>query len=526
MPTALVEFARSVNATQLVIGVSRRSRLAAALTGPGIGATVIRESGTIDVHIVNHASAGRSLSLPRLGGSLTVKRRVLGMLLALTGGPLLTWLLSALRSDESITSDVLAYQVLVVLVALVGGLGPALFAAILSGLTLDFFFVDPLYSITVGEPLHLLALLLYIANAILVSAVVDRAARRARTARRATAEAELLATIAGGVIRGQGALQAILERTREAFNLTGVRLLRGEVLLGADGEPGAEHETIPVGPGAALELHGRPVDASDRRLLTVVATQLDAAIQHEDLSETASELAPLAETDRVRSALLSAVSHDLRRPLAAATAAVSGLRSTDVTWTDADRAELLATADESLDTLADLVTNLLDVTRMQAGVLAVSLAPTDPADVILPAIDELALGPADLDLDLDLDVPAVLADAVLLQRVVVNLLANAVRFSPTGQRVRISTSSFGDTVQIRITDHGPGIAVDRRNDVFVPFQRLGDTDNTTGLGLGLALSKGFTEGMGGTLDAEDTPGGGLTMVITLTTSITPQEAPR
>jgi two-component system sensor histidine kinase KdpD len=284
-----------------------------------------------------------------------------------------------------------------------------------------------------------------------------------------------------------------------------------------------------------LELHGKPLDASERRLLTVVATQLDAAIQHEALSETASELAPLAETDKVRSALLSAVSHDLRRPLAAATAAVSGLRSTDIIWTDADRDELLATADESLDTLAALVTNLLDVTRLQAGVLAVSLAPTDPADVILPAIDELALGPADLDLDLDLGVPPVLADAGLLQRVVVNLLANAVRFSPRGHRVRISTSSFGATAQIRIADHGPGIALERRDDVFVPFQRLGDTDNSTGLGLGLALSKGFTEGMGGTLDAEDTPGGGLTMVITLSTtkstSITsttsaPQEASR
>ncbi|ROP50208.1 MULTISPECIES: ATP-binding protein [unclassified Rathayibacter] len=515
VPRALVEFARSVNATQLVLGVSRRSRLAAALTGPGIGATVIRESGTIDVHIVTHASAGRSPALPRLGGALTLKRRVLGLLLALVGGPLLTWLLAAFRSDESITSDVLAYQVLVVLVALAGGLGPALFAAVLSGLTLDFFFVDPLYTVTVDEPLHALALLLYIANAILVSAVVDRAARRARTARRAGAEAELLATIAGGVIRGQDALQAILERAREAFGLTGVRLLRGSELVGADGEPGGEHETVPVGRTAVLELHGRPVGAGERRLLSVVVAQLDAALEHEDLSETASGLAPLAETDRVRSALLSAVSHDLRRPLAAATAAISGLRSTDIAWSAADRAELLATADESLGTLADLVTNLLDVTRLQAGVLAVSLAPVDPSDVVLPAIDELGLGPAELDLDLDLDLPPALADAGLLQRVVVNLLANAVRHSPADRRVRISTSGFAGTLQIRVADHGPGIAPERRADVFVPFQRLGDTDNTTGLGLGLALSKGFTEGMGGTLDTEDTPGGGLTMVVTL-----------
>ncbi|KQQ18876.1 histidine kinase [Rathayibacter sp. Leaf299] len=514
VPRALVEFARSVNATQLVLGVSRRSRLAAALT-PGIGATVIRESGNIDVHIVSHSAAGRSALLPRRAGALTLRRRLAGMGLALVGGPLLTWLLSMLRNDESITSDVLSYQLLVVLVALIGGIWPALFAAVLSGLTLDFFFVDPLYTITVDEPLHALALALYVVNAVLVSSVVDRAARRSRAAERSGAESELLATIAGGVIRGQGAVQAILERAREAFGLTGVRLVRDGVVVAVDGEPQEDPVTVPVGPAAVLELHGRELEAGERRLLQVIAAQLDSVLENAALTETASELAPLAETDRVRSALLSAVSHDLRRPLAAATAAVSGLRSPDIAWSDRDRQELLATADESLTVLAALVTDLLDVTRLEAGALAVALAPLDAADVVLPALDELGLGPGEVDLDLDLDGPSMLADAGLLQRVVVNLLANAARYAPPGTRVRIATSAFGGSGQIRIVDHGPGVAPERREQIFVPFQRLGDDDNLTGLGLGLALSKGFTEGMGGTLETEDTPGGGLTMVVTL-----------
>ena len=226
VPRALVDFARSVNATQLVIGVSRRGRLAAALTGPGIGSTVIRESGDIDVHIVTHAAAGGRLILPRItGGALSVKRRVLGFGVAIVFGPLLSWFLFSVRSEGSITSDVLAYQLLVVIVALIGGIWPALFAAVLSGLTLDFLFVEPLFTVTIADPLHALALVLYVIIAILVSYIVDQAARRTRTAQRAAAEAELLATVAGSVLRGESAVPALVSRTREAFGMTGVRLV-------------------------------------------------------------------------------------------------------------------------------------------------------------------------------------------------------------------------------------------------------------------------------------------------------------
>ena len=274
--------------------------------------------------------------------------------------------------------------------------------------------------------------------------------------------------------------------------------------------------------GAQLELYGRVLEGSERRLLAVITAQLETALEHTALEATAQQIAPLAEADRVRSALLSAVSHDLRRPLAAATASISGLRATDVPLADRDREELLATADESLATLTGLVTSLLDASRLEAGALAVKVLPTDAEDVILGALDELALGPSDVTLDLDPDLPAVLADRGLLARVVVNLLDNARRFSPIGVPVRVSTSAFADRAEIRVIDRGPGVDAERRDAIFVPFQRLGDNDNLTGLGLGLALARGFAEGMGGALEAEDTPGGGLTMVVSIPVADAPE----
>lgn len=524
VPRALVEFARSVNATQLVIGVSRRGRLMAALTGPGIGATVIRESGDIDVHMVTHAAAGDRFRLPRVtGGALSVKRRILGFLLALVGGPLLTWLLVSIRNEDTITTDVLAYQLLVVLVSLVGGIWPAVFAAVMSAFTLNYFFVQPYYTVSIADARNVWALILYVVIAVLVSFIVDRAARAARAARRAEAEAELLANVAGSVLRGESAVTALISRTRESLGLAGVRLVDSDgTVVATDGEPvrDGRYEAVTVarrngGPPAMLELHGHALDASERRLIDAVAAQLSAALEHSDLTATARTAGVLAETDQVRSALLSAVSHDLRRPLAAAVAAVGGLRAAEPNLSSDDRAELIATADESLATLSALVTDLLDVSRVQAGVLAVSLQSVDSAGVVLAALDELDAGPDRFELALDPDLPPVVADPVLLQRVLVNVLANASRHAPAGSRVRVATSRLGGTAEIRIVDHGSGVSPERRDDMFAPFQRLGDTDNTAGLGLGLALSKGFTEGMGGTLTPEDTPGGGLTMVIAL-----------
>ncbi|MBN9606001.1 MAG: sensor histidine kinase KdpD [Actinomycetales bacterium] len=516
IPTALIEFARGVEATQLVIGVSRRGRIEALLGGTGIGQSVIRLSGDIDVHIVSHAEAGRS-RLPKLGGALSLRRRVLGLALTAVGLPLLTWPLATFRSDESLAADVLAYQLLVVVVALVGGILPAVISAVGAGLLLDFFFTNPLGEVVIAEPLHLVAILIFVVVALLVSIVVDQAARRAVAAARSGAEAEIVAAIAGGVLRGEDALGTLVGRLREAFGLSSVQLREGDaVLQSSDGEgsSGQVESVVPVGEGATLVMRGRALDPSDRRILGVFTAQLAGALERRRLAAEAETMRPVAAADRLRSALLAAVGHDVRRPLAAARAAVSALRATDVPLDAVDRNELLATADESLASLGSLFTDLLDVTRIEAGALGIALRPVNLDAVVVGALDELGLGPGRVDLRLA-TVPPVLADGPLLQRAVVNLLANALRFSPSDRPPVITTSELARRVQLRIIDAGPGIAPERRDDVFVPFQRIGDTDNSSGLGLGLALSKGFIEGMGGELTAEDTPGGGLTMVIEL-----------
>lgn len=519
VPAALVDFARGVDATQLVIGVSRRSRLSSLLTGQGIGATIIREAGDIDVHIVSHAKAG-GRSLPTLGGALSLRRRIVGFLLAVIGLPIVTLPLALLRTDGSIPSDVLILQLFVVVVALVGGLWPALVSAIGSGLLLDLFFIEPLYTITISEPLHFIALIVFMVVGTLVSVVVDRAARQYRAARRSAAESETLSDLARSVLGGEDPLDALVVSVREVFGLTSVILRdRGAAIHSStDGALARDTDletSFAVGDGASLELRGRRLAASDQRILGAFVSQLEAALRQRDLAAETARMRPLAEADRLRTALLAAVGHDLRRPLSSATAAVSSLRSDDVDWSAEDRAELLETAEESLASLSELVTNLLDASRIQAGALAVSLAKAHIDEIVALALDELSIGPGEVELDLAPDLPAVVADGVLLQRVMVNLISNALRFSPVGSAPTITASTFGGSVEVRVVDTGPGVPDDQREEVFVAFQRLGDTDNRTGVGLGLALSKGFVDGMGGRIGLEDTPGGGLTMVVTL-----------
>jgi two-component system, OmpR family, sensor histidine kinase KdpD len=468
---------------------------------------------------VSHAAAGKR-ALPKIGGALSVRRRVAGFGFAVLGLPALTAALIPIRSDESIPSDVLLFQLFVVVVALLGGIWPALFAALAAGLLLDFFFVKPLYTITISEPLHLLALVIFVVVAVLVSIVVDQAARRSRAATRAAAESETLAAVAGSVLRGRDALDALVRQLRETFGMTSVILREGDtpIYSATDEDLAKESDretTYPLGATASLYLRGQELPASDQRVLAAFLSQLQSALVQRELSSEAEGMRPIAEADRLRTALLAAVGHDLRQPLAAATAAVTSLRSTEVSLTKPDREALLETADESLSALAGLVTDLLDVSRMEAGVLGVSIGSVALDEVVLLALDELVLSPGQVVLELTPGIRAAQADAGLLQRVVVNLLANALRFAPVDDPPVIATSEFGDTVELRIIDSGPGIPVDRREEVFLPFQRLGDTDNTTGIGLGLALSKGFVEAMGGTLEVEDTPGGGLTMVVAL-----------
>jgi two-component system sensor histidine kinase KdpD len=265
----------------------------------------------------------------------------------------------------------------------------------------------------------------------------------------------------------------------------------------------------------SLVLRGHALPAADRRVVEAFAAQAAIALRQERLEERAAAVGPLAEVDKLRTALLSAVSHDLRTPLASAKAAVDSLRSPDVEFSVDDRDELLATANESLDRLGRLVENLLDMSRLQAGALAMSPQLISLAEAVPRAVDDLDYVGRQIAIRVPDDLPEVHADPALLERALANVLSNAVRYSPADRPPMVTVSEHGGHVETRVIDHGPGVPAPDWDRIFLPFQRLGDRDNATGVGLGLALSRGLVEAMGGTLTPENTPGGGLTMTLSL-----------
>ncbi|MDH6137980.1 two-component system sensor histidine kinase KdpD [Kitasatospora sp. MAA4] len=531
IPTALLDFARANHATQLVLGTSRRGRITRFLTGPGIGETTVDASEDIDVHMVTHEFTGRG-RLPSLGRRHSRRRTVAGFTSGLLLPGLLTEILSRLHPTLNLTTVALIFQLGVVAVALLGGAASALMASLIASFLLNYYFMPPLHTFSVGGPNNVIALVVFAVVALTVSTVVDRATRQTGRAARATAEAETLSTLAGSVLRGADALPALLEKSRTAFAMDSAALLdrsSGEVLLRSDSgtPPVAEGATteIPIGVDALLVLSGRRLPAADQRVLTAFTAHLAAALERDRLATVAAEVEPIKAADRMRTALLAAVSHDLRTPLAIARASVGSLRSPDVEFSPEDQAELLATADESLIRLTGLVENLLDMSRLQAGALTLNLTPVHLDDLLPRALDSLDDPEAPVQ-SVGLDAaPPVIADPPLLERVLANVISNALRFNAPGAPVLVTAGAHLDLVEIRVIDRGPGIAREDQDAVFLPFQRLGDTDNTTGVGLGLALSRGFAEAMGGTLEVEDTPGGGTTMLLTLPAAPAPAPAP-
>ncbi|WP_073385925.1 sensor histidine kinase [Jatrophihabitans endophyticus] len=525
VPETLVDFAARVDATQLVLGTARRTRLASALTGPGTGAAVSRLAGSVDVHLVPHDRTARGPGrLPRLSRGLTTGRRVAGLLLASVLLPVLTLGGVALRPDVDLAAGMPLYLLVVVVTSLVGGAVPALLCALAAALLLNYYFVEPLHTLAISSAADVVAVAVFVLIAALVSQVVDLAARRSSVAARAGAEAEALSTFAGGLVRGESDPASVLERVRDTFGMDGAALLgRGDdgsvrtVLAAAGWVPGATvadaDATVVVDDATTLALRGHALPAADLRVLSAFAAHVVAAYRRRRLADAAAAAAPLAESDRQRTALLNAVGHDLRTPIAAAKTAVSSLRAAEVRWDESQRAEFLATAEDSLDRLTDLVTNLLDLSRLQAGAMVVVPGTIGVDDVVARALDHVDPAGA-----VRVDVPAELsearADAGLLERVVANVVANGLRHTAPGTAVLVTGSEHADVVELRVVDRGPGIPAADVTELFRPFRRGGD-GSADGVGLGLAIARGFTEAMGGTVAIEPTPGGGATVVIAL-----------
>jgi signal transduction histidine kinase len=455
--------------------------------------------------------------LLNLSGGIGTRRRLAGVLLA-AGLPLLTAALVAGRAHLNLADDLLLYLVAVVAIAVVGGFWPAVLGAITASLLLNWYFTEPLHTLTVAEPRNLLALMLFVTVAVTVSSVVHLAARRAVQAARSGEDAASLLALAQTVLGGADTPAAVLyhlahtwEGRAELVEQVGGEWVRVAV-RGTAREPAAVTR-VDVRPGLALLIAGqtRPISA---RVLDGFAAQAAAALDRDRLRTQAAQAEALAEGNRMRTALLAAVSHDLRTPLASIKASVSTLRQTDVQWTAADEAALLATIEQSADRLDALIGNLLDMSRLAAGSLRPFLRPTAIDEVAPVALRGLDAGTT-VQLVVPDGLPLVRTDPGLLERVLANLFANALAYSPPGRPPALYAEQDGDTVVLAVMDHGPGVPDNQKPRMFEPFERLSARNTGTGVGLGLAVVKGFTDTMGGSVAAADTSGGGLTIRVTL-----------
>lgn len=527
VPAALLEFARDVNATQLVIGSSRRSRWARILD-EGVGAAVVQQSGDIDVHIVTDEDTKpnfRAVSIsPR-------ERRAVSWLAAVAVPCVMCAIVVGWLDRYVDTGQSALFVVGVLLVALLGGIAPAVLSALLSGVLLNYFLLAPRRDFTIAEHDAAVTEVVLLLVAVAVAVLVDSAAKRAREAGRASREAELMTLFAGSVLRGAD-LDTLLERVRETYAQRAVSLVRipartakPEVVASVGEQPCTSVDladtTIDVGDDEFWMLMvGRQLASRDRRVLSVVARQAAGLVRQEELAAEASRADAVMRTDELRRSLLSAVSHDLRTPLAAAKAAVSSLRADDVAFSPDDTAELLATVEESVDQLTDLVGNLLDSSRLAAGVIRPALTKVYLEEVVQRALIGIGrrsnvFGRGRLDqVKVEVGPTVAMADAGLLERVLANVIDNALRYA-SDSVVRVTAGRVGARVLINVADEGRGLPPGGELHAFDPFQRLGDRDNTSGVGLGLSVARGFVEAMGGTISATETPGGGLTMVVDL-----------
>jgi len=468
---------------------------------------------------------GALARLPGLSSGIGGRRLLAGVILV-AGLPLLTAALVAGQHRLSLADDLLIYLVAVVAVAVVGGFWPAVLAAVTSSLLLNWYFTRPVHTLSIADPQNLLALLLFVTVAVTVSSVVHLAAHRAQQAARSADEAAELLALAQTVLGGADTPAQVLDHltaTRggraELLELVGGQWVR--VALSGSAPPGATAVRVEPRPGLALVVSA-PSTQVTVRLLDGFAAQAAAALDRDRLRTQAAQAEALAEGNRMRTALLAAVSHDLRTPLASIKASVSTLRQTDVQWTPADEAALLATIEQGADRLDALIGNLLDMSRLSTGSLQPFLRPTAIDEVAPVALRGLDAG-GTVRLRVPDRLPLVRTDPGLLERVLANLFANALAYSPPGRPPMLRARQAGNgeqSVILEIIDHGPGVPDALKERMFEPFERLDASRREAratgnGVGLGLAVVKGFLDTMGGSVDAADTPGGGLTIRVTL-----------
>jgi two-component system sensor histidine kinase KdpD len=405
-----------------------------------------------------------------------------------------------------------------VAVALLGGLWPAVAMAVIGFLALNWFFTEPVGRFTIAQPENAFALVVFVLVAVAVAGAVDLAARRSAEAYRSRAEASALASVSRSVLQGGDTADAVVDRVRETFGQSSAALLeRTDGTWACVASSGAEAAATPqdadtvadVDDHRVLALRGRPLPAGDRRALEAFASQAGVVFEQRRLRAQAEQAKILEQADAARTALLAAVSHDLRTPLATIRTAVDALTAPGLELEEDDREDLVRTLAAATGRLERLIANLLDMSRLQAGGLHPALRAASLEEVVPAVVEPYGRR---VKLDVPEDLPLIHTDPGLLERVLDNVTSNAVRHSPPGEPVLVLASASDREVEVRVIDRGPGVPEADRAAIFEPFRRLSD-NHPDGVGLGLAVANGLATAVGADLAAEDTPGGGLTMVL-------------
>jgi two-component system sensor histidine kinase KdpD len=435
-------------------------------------------------------------------------------------------LLTFERGHITLGSDLLLYLLLVVVIAAIGGAWVAVGSAVVAFLLVNWYLTPPIHTFTVSDGENVLAFVVFLVVAAVVSGLVTAAARRALEAARARSEATSLVRLAGALLAESDPLPSIMQQLLSTFALRSVAVLRpvepsGWAVEAHAGEgvlerPQEATATTALPDGALFAYVGPNLTGDERRVLNAFVAQLAVALASRELRAEASAAVAVAEADALRTALLRAVSHDLRTPLASIKASASTLLAADLHLDDETVHQLHETIDEEVDRLNEIVSNLLAMSRLQVGALQLAYADVGLDEIVGRALVSLGDRAGGVMVEVPDSLARVRVDPALVERALANVVDNALAWSPPEQPVRIEAAVVGDRVVLRVIDRGPGIGAADRDRVFQPFQRLGDSRGRggAGVGLGLAVARGFTEATGGELQLEDTPGGGTTMTFT------------
>jgi two-component system, OmpR family, sensor histidine kinase KdpD len=559
----VIGYAQAHNVTQIVIGKSSRSRWFEILHGSVVH-DLVRRSGNISVHVIagddisGKPIAKKSVQAAEASEPFDFRPYAFALLIVAVavGLGIVVWPWMGAKAID------LLFITGVVAVAVRHGLWPSLFASVASALCYNFFFSEPFYTFTISEPADAIAVVFFFIVAILVSNVAARARVQAVTAM-ARARATELLYVFSRKLAGAGTLDDVLWAT--AYQ-TAVMLKVNVVLLlpedgsiavktgyppedtldaadlaaakwaweskrpagrGSDTLPGAKRLFLPMHTGRGAigivgidsEKPGPLLTPDQRRLLDALMDQSALAIERVRLVEDLDRAKREAETDRLRSALLTSISHDLKTPLAAVLGAAGTLRSLSDVLDQQAKADLVATLIDEAERLNRFIANLLDMTRLESGAVVPNAALHDLGEIVGSALERASkiLVHHRVEVDLAKDLPMVKADPVLLEQVLFNLLDNAGKYAPAGTAVRIQSWRDGDSVVLQVLDEGEGLPPADLEQIFDKFYRVQKADQVrAGTGLGLAISRGFVEAMHGTITAANrTDRSGAVFTITL-----------